>query len=603
MFFTSQHRQSWLLLGLAVSAIYTASGCGSSQHSVTPSAGKKAAKPAVNALPELRTARLPHEQSRETAERPFREGDWFENVTAKSGVDFAYRDGNEQGFYLLLESVGGGCALFDYDRDGDVDLFITGGGQLSGPPIKVTGLPCALYRNDGNWSFTNVTKEVGLADDRLYTHGCTVGDFNNDGWPDVFVAGYRGCRLYRNDAGQTFTDVTTESGLKCDRWNVQGAWADFDRDGLLDLYVATYADWDAQRQPHCPNDKGVRDVCGPSQFPGAADYLFRNLGNGRFEDVSSKAGLTELERGMGVVATDLNGDGFLDFYVVNDAQENRLYINRGTLPWSEEGSLQGVAFSLTGEREGSMGVDAGDYNGDGLPDLWYTNFTNQDNSLLQNTGRDGFVSTSLTTGLVGVSRQWVGFGTGLVDFNNDGWLDLFVCNGHVTYESGEAPYFQPAQLFKNEQGKKYVDVTQQGGAYFSVPHAGRGAAVGDLDNDGLLDLVVVHQNDRVALLRNRLPPQPWLRLTLVGTKSPHDPVGAKVQAGYGERQLTNWYRGGAGYASYFDPRILVPRLDNSPTSITVTWPSGDSEVFADLQQGKTHEIVEGTGKPAVASNR
>jgi hypothetical protein len=522
--------------------------------------------------------------------------DWFENVAGSAGIQFAYRDGSESGFYQLLESVGGGAALVDYDGDGDVDLFITGGGRLEGPPIQCHGRRSALFRNDGQGGFAEVAEELGLGDDRLYTHGCTAGDFDNDGFADLFVAGYGGCRLYHNQAGKSFVDVTERSGLHCPGWNVTGAWGDVDRDGLLDLYVVTYADWQPDHRRECRNDQGLRDVCGPTLFPGDRDRLFRNLGGGRFENVTERAGLVPRNRGLGVVAADFNGDQWLDFLVVNDVEQNQLYLGGAEFPFREEGVVQGVAYSITGEREGSMGVDAGDFDGDGLIDVWYVNYVNQDNSLLRNTGR-GFVPAAPLAGLMAVSRRWVGFGTGLADFNHDGWPDLFVVNGHVAYERRDSPYFQPAQLFANQGGRRYVEITARGGPYFSVLHAGRGAAVGDLDNDGALDLVIVHQNDPVAVLKNRLPCAHWVRVKLVGRESNRDAVGAQVLAPFGERTLHFWIRGGGGYASYFDPRVLIPQPKNGPVDVTVHWPSGLREVFSRLAQRQSHELAEGTGSP------
>jgi hypothetical protein len=582
------HYRIFCLLAVAISI-----GCTSEQPALIGE--NRNAIPSEKAS-DQKKARLPLQLERKTELSAANPGDWFEDVTASSQLKFAYRDGSEGGFYQLLESVGGGAALLDYDSDGDLDVFITGGGRLVGPPIEVLGHPCALFRNDGDCRFVEVTAEVGLADSTLYTHGCIAGDYDNDGRPDLFVAGFGGCRLYHN-AGSRFVDVTEAAGLHCPGWNVTGVWADFDRDGKLDLYVVTYAKWQPNHLEVCRNDQELQDVCGPTLYPGARDHLFRNLGDGRFEEVTDQAGLVEEHRGLGVVAADLDENGWVDFYVVNDVQENQLYMNGPDLPFSEQGVVQGAAYSLTGEREGSMGVDVADFDGDGLPDLWYTNYTNQDNSLLRNTGENGFVSMAPVTGLVGVSRVWVGFGTALADFDQDSWPDLFIANGHVAYERRDSPYYQPAQLFKNEKGKRFDEVSNDGGPYFSVPHSGRGAAVGDLDNDGALDIVVVHQNDPVTILRNRNESKQWVRVRLTGRESNRDGIGAKVSAPYGDRTSTTWVRGGSGYASSFDPRVLIPQPVSDPVDVKVVWPSGKKETFEGLQQGETHELVEGQGRP------
>jgi hypothetical protein len=544
-----------------------------------------------------RNAKIPFFEERTESPRPPRDDDWFQDVTQAAGIEFTYRDGQEAGFYQLVENLGGCAGMLDYDKDGDIDLFFTGGGSMSGPPIQISGRPAVLYRNDGNLQFTDVTQQAGVAGGEFYSHGCAVGDFDRDGWPDLFVAGFQGCTLYRNNQQGGFEDVTAASGLVADRWCVTGAWLDVDNDGWLDLYVITYCDWLPDHTRRCLNDQELRDICGPSLFPGGRDYLWRNTGDGRFEDVTEQAGLHEHSRALGVVAADMNEDGWMDIFVANDVQENHFYRGGPEFPLEEEALFSGVAYSAAGEREGSMGVDVGDFDGDGRLDLWYTNYSNQDNSLMNNFDASGFLSVSAHTGIVGRSRMWVGFGTGFADFDSDGWLDLFVANGHVSYERLDSPYRQPAQLFHNQAGKRFVEVSEQGGPYFSIDHVGRGAAVGDLDNDGGLDLVISHQNEPVVVLQNRRPARHWVSVLLRGTTSNPDAIGAKVTASFGDRQLVRWIRGGGGYASSFDPRILFPTVDDAPLSVTVRWPNGDSEVFPELAQRKTHTLVEGTGDP------
>jgi len=592
------HKKSWFfpssVPGILVALLaVTAGGCGPKQD---PLPTPEAKAPGNAGTETLRNAKIPFFDKRRESPRPPRDDDWFEDISQAAGIDFTYRDGQEAGFYQLVENLGGCVGMLDFDKDSDMDLFLTGGGSMSGPPIKIAGRPSVFYRNDGDLRFTDVTQEVGVQGGEFYSHGCAVGDFDRDGWPDIYVAGFHGCSLYRNDSKGGFEDVTASSGLVADRWCVTGAWLDVDNDGWLDLYVITYCDWLPDHARRCLNDQEMRDICGPSLFPGDRDYLWRNRGDGTFEDITDKVGLHERSRALGVVAADMNEDGWMDIFVANDVQENHLYRGGREFPLEQVGLLSGVAYSIDGSREGSMGVDVGDFDGDGRLDLWYTNYSNQDNSLMGNFDGMGFVGASTNSGLVGVSRMWVGFGTGFADFDSDGWLDLFVANGHVSYERLDSRYRQPAQLFHNQAGERFVDVSEQGGPYFSVDHVGRGAAVGDLDNDGGLDLVISHQNDPVVVLRNRHPAENWVSLLLRGEKCNIDAIGAKVTAMYGDRQLARWIRGGGSYASSFDPRILFPAVDDAPVSVTVQWPNGEVEVFPELAQRKTHELVEGMGQ-------
>ena len=588
-------RQSGGWLFLIAPFVLAAAGCRDGR----PPENERAEPPrAATAGGPTRTARLPAELKKtiDLVPRPPRADDWFEDATERSGVRFEYHDGGTGGFYTLLETVGGGATLFDYDGDGDLDLFLGGGGEMIGPPIVVHGRRCALYRNDGKLHFTDVTDEAGLGDDRLYTHGATAADFDRDGDPDLFVAGYRGCRLYRNEGNGRFTDITEAAGLRCPDWNVAGCWADFDRDGWLDLYVMTYADCVPDARERCLNDNGMRDVCAPSSYPGSRNRVFRNRRDGTFEDMTEQAGLVRKNKGLGVVAADFDDDGWIDVFIANDAEENQLYLGGPGFKFREEGTVSGVAFSANGEREGSMGCDVGDFDADGLPDLWYANFSSQDNSLCRRNAGPGFFNVSDRTGMTGVSRPWVGFGTGFVDFDLDGWPDIAVSNGHVWYESRESPYFQPAQLFRNAEGKRFEDFSDRGGPYFSVPHAGRGFAAGDLDNDGAEDLVISRQNDPVVILRNRAAAgKPWVRVALRGTQSNPDAIGAKLWTEYRGRKLVRWVRGGGGFCAQFDSRVLFP-ADGPASTVTVHWPSGATESFDNLAREKTHVLVEGTGR-------
>tara|TARA_R110002072_G_scaffold13481_3_gene56956 strand:+ start:16460 stop:18259 length:1800 start_codon:yes stop_codon:yes gene_type:complete len=525
--------------------------------------------------------------------RELREDDWFEDRSAALGIDFSYRDGSNTGCYQLLESVGGGVAVLDYDGDGWVDLFFTGGGSLAerDDSIQIEGHPAGLFRNCDAATMADVSASAGLGSGKTYTHGASVADLNADGFQDVVVAGFGAMQVWINTGDGTFIEQGDMLGLHSKSWNVSPAAADINNDGLVDIYVLTYAEWLPDPKRVCLNDKQLHDICGPTMFPGSRDVVFVNNGQ-QFDDVSATAGIIEQNRGLGIVTADLDDNGFIDFVVVNDVQENQLYLNSGSLPWSEDGVLGGIAYSESGEREGSMGIDLADFDGDGGPDLWYTNYTHQDNSLLRNIEGSGFVHCAGLFGLSGDSRSWVGFGTGFGDFNGDGWPDLYVINGHVAYDRLDSPYFQPPQLFVNQQGKRYRQISQNGGPYFDHDRSGRGSAVLDWNNDGGLDLAVVHQNEPVALLTNQIASSPWLSIDLVGTTVERSAVGARVKVQTSERPQTQWKISGGGYASHKDGRLLFALPDTNPVTVTVTWLGGTEEVHKALLPG-SYKVVEG----------
>ncbi|MEY4180932.1 MAG: hypothetical protein RLY70_4507 [Planctomycetota bacterium] len=586
--------------------------------------------------------------------------DWFEDATPASGIEFTYRTGVEGNQFTILETVGGGVAFIDYDSDGDQDLFFPGGGMIGTtmpgssraplstssesiaatstgststsrtstgststsrtstgstsrgetargetsrrPAVTIDGAAPGLFRNEGGWRFTPVSYPARLAGPAIatsdYTHGATVADYNCDGFADLFVTAYGRCRLYQNRGDGTFDDVSDGSGATFAGWSTAAAWGDVNGDGFPDVYVAQYLDWSLERDSVCHDSRGQRDVCPPQQYSPAADRLLLNCGNGEFRDGTKEAALRGDGRALGVVAADINGDGRIDFYVANDAGANYLYLGAASFPLADSALTAGVAYQEFGLPEGSMGVDLGDYNGDGRADLWVTNFELEDNSLYQAEASGLFRHATVAAGLAGSCFSQVGFGTGMEDLDGDGRLDLFVLNGHVYYGGGQTSYAQPAFLFRNRDGRRFENVTARGGRYFAIPHPGRGAAVGDLDNDGDLDLVMVHQNEPVALLRNRRGSTAWLRLRLRGATQNPDAIGATVRAMAGEQVWTRFVRSGAGYLSQFDPRILLPAPQ--PLDIEVAWPGGRRELFPQLAPGRTHDLLEGTGQPTTS---
>ena len=570
-------------------------GCGRTESSSNPSRGESTSPDSpANSHALLIDA---SKTSPQTPRSPTSD-DWFEDVTQQSGVHFSYRNGREGGQFTVVESMGGGAAMLDYDQDGDLDLFITGGGTIQGPPPRFAGVPSVLYRNDGDWKFVDVTTEAGLSGAVDYSIGCTVGDYNRDGYPDLLVSCFGRTRLFRNTGKGGFVDATEESGLRVDGCNTSAAWADIDRDGWPDLYVCGYVKYDSSREKFCGDRvKQIREVCGPWNHVPAQHHLLRNRGDGRFEDISQRAGITKEGKGLGVVALDLNEDGWVDFYVANDVMPNFLYLGKPNLQFDETGLVSGTAYDQDGKPQGSMGVDAGDFDGDGDADLFVTNYEMEDNALYRNEGGGVFRYASADVGLAQVCRPHVGFGTGFADFDSDGWLDLAVFNGHVLYRTGQTPYAQQSFVFRNLQGRRFEDVSTVGGPYFGANHVCRGAAIGDLDNNGTLDVVIVHQDQPVTVLKNRREVKNWICVELKGTTSEPSAVGAVVSTSHAGRTLVRHVRGGGSYLSHGDQRIVFPVDNDESPSVTVRWLGGTTEMFHNAKLRETTKLVEGTGEP------
>lgn len=525
--------------------------------------------------------------------------DFFEDVTQSSGIDHTYRDGQEAKLYAILESLGGGVGLLDYDGDGLLDVFLPGGGSLDEKAIS--GLPGKLYRNLGEWKFADVTASVMPEQAIFYTHGCAVSDYDCDGWPDLLVTGWGRVALYHNELvdpadeskGRRLAERAVAAGLAPVTWGTSAAWADFDGDGYPDLYLCQYVDWSFANNPRCNGySAGVeRDVCPPGQFVGLPHLLFRNNGNGTFTEVGKEAGLRVLGvtddkgnqvgmgKGLGVVAADLNDDSRPDIYVANDTVDNFLYLNRGEFKFEEVGLLSGAARDDRGMANGSMGIAVGDYNRTGRASIFVTNYENEMHALYRNLGRDSFHHSTSAAGIAALGQKFVAFGTSFVDLDHHGWQDLIIANGHVIRHPANTTLAQSPVLLRNTDGNRFQDISRRGGNYFAGKHVARGLAVGDLDNDGRQDVIISHVNEPVAVLRNVADTtgNHWLGLSLTGEKS-RDLVGTKIVVEAEGSRLTRFVVGGGSYLSAHDPRIVVGLGGVGRVGkVLITWPHGGSE--------------------------
>ncbi|VTS04528.1 CRTAC1 family protein [Tuwongella immobilis] len=552
---------------------------------------------------------------------PDQPGD-FRDVTDQSGISFEYRNGEEKDHFAILESLGGGGGVIDYDQDGLLDLIFPGGGDFVGPDRRtIVGLPGRIYRNLGNFRFQDVTDDVGFGPSPMYSHGIAVADYNRDGWPDFLMTGYGRVVLYQNvpDANgkRRFQDVTTAAKLDGDRsWSSSAAFGDLDGDGWPDLYICHYVNWSWENNPKCPgySTQYPQDVCAPKVYGSIPHQLFRNNGDGTFTDVSAAAGIrvkrddAEYGKGLGVLIADLNGDSKPEIYVGNDTTDNFLYINRselGTIRLEENGFALGVARDANGVPNGSMGIDAADYDGSNRPSIWVTNYENEFHALYRNlTPPGGRMLFSYGTPLAGLGAMgpiYVGFGTGFIDYDNDGWEDLLIANGHVVRYPARNNLRQPPVLFQNQQvGKyrKYINRVDQAGAAFRKPIRGRGLALADLDNDGWIDAVFPRLNEPVLMLRNEglnRPTHHWLGMELIGSER-RDVVGATITVEVAGQTRKRYAKGGASYLSSNDRRIVLGLgAASEPVNVTVDWPSGEPrrQVFTGLAPDRYHRLQQG----------
>ena len=544
--------------------------------------------------------------------------EWFVDRAAAAGIDFTHFNGMSGRFYQP-EMMGPGVAMFDYDNDGDLDIYLVQGGRLGpGPPLLSPPkgpLTDRLYRNDlvvhpdgtRTLHFTDVTEQSGLKTTG-YGMGVAVGDFDNDGCVDLYRTAFGRNQLFHNNCDGTFTDVTDRSGLGTadPGWSVSASFVDFDRDGWLDLFVGNYLNYTLEAHTPCFNRSGPLDYCPPDVYRARPSRLYRNRGDGTFVDVTATAGLAgEFGPALGVATADFNGDGWIDIFVANDQKENQLWINQRDGTFRNMAPLSGVAAGANGELKANMGVDAGDFDNDGDEDLFITELTGQGSTLYVNNGTGLFEDQSARQGIRVPSLPYTGFGAGWIDFDNDGWLDIVAVNGYVT-QNLEAlglhnpfPLQQRKQVFRNRRTGGFEEVTDRAGAVFQLPEVSRGAAFGDIDNDGDVDILIGNANGPARLLINQIGSRNhWVGLRLVGRQVRRDAVGARVAVMRADGS-TVWRRARAdgSYASANDPRVLVGLGESAtPVRVRVTWPSGRVESWSEVPADRYTTLREGDGR-------
>jgi hypothetical protein len=530
----------------------------------------------------------------------------FIDITRQAGLDkFHHRSGTPEKT-TILESPGSGVALLDFDNDGWLDIYLLNGSTVPALKGKEASPRAMLFHNNHDGTFTDVTDKAGVANER-WGFGVAVGDYDNDGWPDICVANYGKNRLYHNNHDGTFTDVAEKAGVALGGWSTGPTWGDYDRDGLLDLFVPGYVNFDVDHPPRggklC-QFRGMSVFCGPQGLPGEGDHLFHNNGDGTFTDVSVKAGVSDPAGlyGLASVFVDVDDDGWLDLAVANDSVPNYLYRNRHDGTFEDIGLASGFALADDGHAQASMGIAVGDYNRDGKVDFYLTSFSDDYNTLYRNEGQGNFSDVAYRAGLGGPTLPFLAWGTGFIDFDNDGLLDIFVANGHV-YPSIDdqewgMTYRQRPQLFRNLDGNKFQEVAPATGSGLADVLSARGAAFGDLFNDGHIDVVINNLDSTPTLLRNVVKnPNHWIAFQLAGgPKSPRSAIGAKVfvTAG-GVRQRADAYSGGS-YGSTSDPRPHFGLGASAALSkVEVFWPSGSRETFPVTGVDRIVKLVEGDG--------
>ena len=528
----------------------------------------------------------------------------LDDVTAKTGVNFRHISDPEKKY--IVESMSAGVLLIDYDRDGWLDIYFTNSPTVN---MAINGQKSrsALYHNNHDGTFTDVTDKAGVAFP-CFAFGGAVGDYNNDGWPDMYITCLGGNVLYRNNGDGTFTDVTKQAGVADGRWSTGAAFGDYDNDGFVDLAVANYVDFHLDDLPKFGSSptctyRGIAVQCGPRGLKGAGDSLFHNNGDGTFSNVTKQAGVEDARGfyGMGLVWADFNNTGRPDIYIANDSTPNYLYKNEGNGKFTEIGLESGTAVNEDGSEQGSMGIAIGDYNHTGRQSMLITNFANEYNTLYRNDGDWNFQDATYKSGLAVPSLPGVKWGTAFADLDNDGWIDLLVVAGHVYPQVDQLPaqggYREPRSLSMNLGNEKFCDASQQAGPALMEKRVSRGLAVGDLFNSGNLDVVINDLDGPPSILRNRgIPGRHWVSFELAGTKSNRMGIGAKLKVVAGGMTQTDELHSGGSYLSQNDMRMhfglgSAAKID----SLEIRWPSGKIDTIKDLEVDKFYSILEGKG--------
>ncbi|HVA71624.1 MAG TPA: CRTAC1 family protein [Candidatus Limnocylindrales bacterium] len=522
----------------------------------------------------------------------------FQDVTRAAGIHFIHNNG-AFGKEWLPEAMGSGVGFIDYNNDGWQDILLINGKDWPGHVRRHTYM--ALYRNNHNGTFTDVTRQAGL-DVEMYGMGVAVGDYNNDGCDDIFVTALGQSHLFRNNCNGTFTDVTKQAGLwGPNEFSTSAAWVDYNRDGKLDLLVANYVRWTPKTDIYCTLDGRTKSYCTPQAYHGTSLRLWRNNGNGTFTDVTKQAGLYDpTSKSLGITILDANNDGWPDIFVSNDTQPNKLYINNGNGTFTEKAVMSGVGFSDDGVARAGMGAASADYDHSGYPSILVSNFSNQMLALYHNERNGLFVDEAPHSEIGHSSLLTLGFGCFFFDYDNDGWPDIFVANGHIQRDiqtvQRDVHYAEPPLLFHNLGNGTFADATREAGASFNVPRVARGAAYGDVYNNGKLDILVSTNPGSAVLFRNEGGTNHSLRVKLAGTRSNRDGIGAVVDVTAGGMTQDKMLTSGSSYLSSSELVLTFGLGQNTSVSkMEIHWPSGHVDRLKDIAAGQTVTVKEGSG--------